>query len=77
MVKDKHLLKHILQKAPDDVVKAISDVALNALKGPVNLTAAQRWLFARYRKPIGILAQRSVSSIGYADSGPLGEMDLL
>lgn len=60
VVKDRQLLKHILQKAPDDVVKTISDIALNALKGPVNLTPAQRRLFSRHRKPIETLAQRGV-----------------
>ena len=60
VVKDRQLLKHVLQKAPDSVVKSISDVALNALKGPVDLTPAQRKLFARHRKPIATLAQRGV-----------------
>lgn len=60
VVKDRQLLKHILQKAPDDVVKTISDIALNALKGPVNLTPAQRRLFSQHRKPIETLAQRGV-----------------
>lgn len=60
VVKDGQLLKHVLQKAPEDVVKRISDVALNALKGPIELTPAQRKLFARHRKPIAILAQRGV-----------------
>jgi hypothetical protein len=60
VVKDGKLLKHVLQKAPDEVVKTISDVALNALKGPVDLTPGQRKLFARHRKPIATLAQRGV-----------------
>jgi hypothetical protein len=60
VVKDRQLLKLILQKAPDDVVKMISDIALNALKGSVVLTPAQRKLFAHYRKPIVTLAQHGV-----------------
>jgi hypothetical protein len=57
---DQTVLRQVLQKAPDSVVKSISDVALNAIKGPVDLTPAQRKLFARHRGPIGKLAQRGV-----------------
>jgi hypothetical protein len=60
VVKDQALLKQVLQKAPDSVVKSISDVALNAIKGPIDLTPAQRKLFARYRTPIAKLSQRGV-----------------
>jgi hypothetical protein len=60
VVKDQALLRQVLQKAPDSVVKSISDVALNAIKGPVDLTPAQRKLFARHRTPIVKLAQRGV-----------------
>ncbi len=60
VVNDPNVLKHVLQKAPDSVVKSISDVALNALKGDVDLSQAQRKLFAKHRKPIVALAQRGV-----------------
>ncbi len=60
VVPGQEVLKQVLQHAPDSVVKSISDVALNAIKGPVDLTPAQRKLFARYRTPIGKLAQRGL-----------------
>jgi hypothetical protein len=60
VVNDPQILKLILQKAPDSVVRSISDVALNALKGDVTLTPAQQKLFSRHRQPIVKLAQQGV-----------------
>jgi len=60
VVRDKDLLKRTLQKAPKEVIKKISDIALNAIKGSVELTPSQRKLFARHRRPITLLAQRGV-----------------
>jgi hypothetical protein len=54
------VLKQVLHDAPDAVVKRISDVALNALKGPVDLTTKQRKLFSKNRAVITELAQRGV-----------------
>jgi hypothetical protein len=46
------VLREILRTAPDGVIKAISNIALNALKGDVNLNASQKRLFRRHKATI-------------------------
>lgn len=58
--KDKQLLNSVLRRAPDSVIKKLCDIALNALKGDVQLSASQRKLFRKNRRKITKVVDRSV-----------------
>ena len=54
------ILREILRTAPDGVIKAICNVALNALKGDVKLSATQKSLFRRHKSVIlGLCSKKS------------------
>ena len=46
---DPKVLKSYIRKAPDGVIKAIANAALNAKQGKINLTKAEKKLFAKHR----------------------------
>lgn len=52
------IVREILRSAPDSVIKAICNVALNALKGDVKLSASQKLLFKKHKRAILTLADR-------------------
>jgi hypothetical protein len=52
----------VLSRAPDSVVKTLSDISLNALKSPaVRLSPERKRLFRKHRSSIAKLAEPSVS----------------
>ncbi len=51
----------IIQHAPTDLIKAISEIVLNVLKGVVRLTAAQKKRLVRYKNKLRALASNKVS----------------
>lgn len=57
------ILREILRTAPDGVIKAISNIALNALKGEVRLTVAQKRIFRRHKAVILGLCSKKKSLI--------------
>ncbi len=59
--KDKNILEFILKNAPNSVIKAISNAALNALRGEVHLTSHQKKQFAKHRALFKGLSKKSVS----------------
>ncbi len=54
------LTRSIIQHAPPEVVKAISNAALNALKGDISLHPNARKLFSEHRKSFEVLANRQI-----------------
>jgi hypothetical protein len=54
-------LRTAIKAAPESVIKSVSNIALNAAKGDVQLPAAHRRRFARHRKQILALAKKGVS----------------
>ena len=55
------LKKAIIQNAPKDFVTAISEIALNLLKGVIELTPHQKRRLSSHKKELRSLAKRSVS----------------
>ena len=51
----------ILKSAPDEVVEAISNAALNAREGDVHLTPAQKALFRAHEESFNLLTDRHYS----------------
>jgi len=51
----------ILNNAPDEVIEAISNAALNAREGDVHLTPAQKALFRAHEESFNILTDRHSS----------------
>lgn len=51
----------VLRHAPDPVVKALCNISLNAVKGDVQFTPAQRKLFRKHKPAILALSDRSKS----------------
>lgn len=49
VVPNKKVLNSVLQNAPDEVIKSISNAALNAMQGDVSLNLNQKKLFAKQR----------------------------
>lgn len=49
VVPNRQVLKTVLKSAPDQVIKSISNAAINAMRGDVNLTSTQKRLFAKQR----------------------------
>lgn len=47
---NKKVLSTVLQSAPDEVIKSISNAALNAMRGDVSLNSNQKRLFANKRQ---------------------------
>ena len=56
--RDTNNRKCILKKAPDEVIKAISNAALNVARGDVHLSPAQRILLNRYKSDFVPLIER-------------------
>ena len=59
--KDPTLFKLLLNKAPDVVIKLICNAALNASRGSVHLTSAQKKLFSKHKKIFSSLISRQIS----------------
>lgn len=57
---DPRVAKLILAKAPDSIVKGISNAALNALRGDVHLSKAQKRRLAANRRLINLLVDKEV-----------------
>ena len=51
----------VLKSAPDPVIRAIANAALNAREGDVRLTPAQRRLFPAYAHTFDVLCDRQLS----------------
>ncbi len=51
----------IIEHGPADLIKAISEIVLNVLKGVVRLTAAQKKRLVRYKNKLRALASNKVS----------------
>jgi len=61
---DENIVKHYLsQAAPDEVIKSITNAALNLKHGPVRISPQRKRLFHRYNKTIEKLieAQKPLS----------------
>ena len=50
----------VLKGAPDEVIKAICNAALNIEQGDIHLSPAQRRLFSAHRKTISKITSRTV-----------------
>ena len=59
--KDPALLKVLLQKSPDLVIKLICNAALNASQGDVHLTSSQKKLFTKNKTLFGKLLSPNLS----------------
>jgi hypothetical protein len=59
--KDPKLYKELLHKAPDPVIKSICNAAINALRGEIHLTPANKKLFTKHKKLIEDLSTRQVT----------------
>ena len=55
------LKKAIIKYASPDLVMAISEIALNMLKGVIKLTPQQKQRLSRYKKEFRSLAKKNVS----------------
>ena len=55
------LKKAIIQHASPDLVTAISEIALNMLKGIIKLTPQQKQRLSRYKKEFRSLAKKTLS----------------
>ena len=55
------LKKAIIKHAPTDLVTAISEIALNLIKGVIKLTPHQKKRLSRYKKELLALAKKKVS----------------
>ena len=55
------LKKAIIKHAPADLVIAISEIALNLLKGVIELTPQQKRRLSSYKKEFRSLAKKNVS----------------
>ena len=55
------LKKAIIQHASPDLVTAISEIALNMLKGIIKLTHQQKQRLSRYKKEFRSLAKKNLS----------------
>ena len=53
----------VLKSAPDPVIRAIANAALNARKGDVQLTPAQKRLFRAYVHTFDVLCDRNISIV--------------
>ena len=51
----------IIEHGPADLIKAISQIVLNVLKGVIKLTAAQKKRLVRYKNKLRALASNKVS----------------
>lgn len=58
--RDPKIRNLVLAKSSDGVIKTICNAALNAERGDVPFTPAQKRLLARHRKQIALLTSRSV-----------------
>ena len=55
------LIKAIIENASPDFIKAISEIALNMLKGIIKLTPHQKQRLSRYKKQFRSLAKKTLS----------------
>ena len=53
--------QQVIKQAPDSVIKAICNAAVNAERGDVHLTEANKKLFRKNRSKIAVLTSRSKS----------------
>ena len=53
--------RKLLQKVSNKDLKAISELCLNLIRGNIKLNKRQRAKFERYKKSIGLLANRRIS----------------
>jgi hypothetical protein len=54
-------LRTAIKTAPDSVIKSLSDIALNAAKGHINIPPAHKNKLSRNRKAILALTKKNVS----------------
>jgi len=59
--RDTNNRKDIVNKAPNEVIKAISNAALNVARGDVHLSPAQRALLNRYKSDFVPLIEKKTS----------------
>ena len=59
--RDPAVFKTLIQKSPDAVIKLICNAALNASRGEVHLTKAQKNLFAKHKSLFEKLSTRQIS----------------
>ena len=59
--KNPKVLREVLRTAPDEVVKIICNIALNALRGDVQLSASQRKLFKKHKATFITLCKQDKS----------------
>ncbi len=59
--KSEKVNKDLINSAPNSVIKVISNAALNAHKGDIRLTAAQKKLFASNPRFFSVLTARKTS----------------
>lgn len=59
--RDHKVAQEVLRRAPPPVVKALCNVALNAVKGDIQFTPAQRKLFRKHKTAILTLSDRGKS----------------
>jgi len=59
--KDPNIYNVLLKRAPEKVIKLICNAAVNASRGEVHLTPAQKKLFAKHRHLFQQLTTRQVS----------------
>ena len=57
------LKKAVINYATSDIIKAISEIVLNMLKGVIRLTSRQKQRLSRYKKEFRSLGKKSVSVI--------------
>ena len=59
--KDKSIHQKVLSRAPDSVIKAICNAALNAQQGDVHLSQRQKRLLSRNRQFVNNLTRKEVT----------------
>ena len=60
---DTEVVSIVLQKAPDGVIRAISNAALNAREGDVRIPSHIKHIFAKYHRHIHRLTDRHCSFV--------------
>ena len=58
--RDPDIIKKIITKSPDTVIKAISNTALNAYRGPLQRSKSQKTKLSQHRKLIQQLSDKSI-----------------
>jgi len=58
--RDRQLMYSLVQRAPDRVIKAICNAAINAQQGDVNLSQRDKRVFRKNRKAFAVLINRRI-----------------